>query len=122
MRQSAKCYPVRLGGLFRGAAPCCFAGPLSEWDVALGGASLTGRRPNRKSRLMVSEEEGRHGYCRKWWSPATRRCSRWYALHLHPCSRSCGSRAGNLRDPTFDDRFLKALATREAERVPCLPQ
>ena len=38
-------------GLFRGAAPCFFAGPLSEWDVALGGASL-----NKKSRLMVSQE------------------------------------------------------------------
>ena len=31
-----------------------------------------------------------------------------------------GSRAGNLRVPFFDDRFLKALDTREAERVPCL--
>jgi hypothetical protein len=28
----------------------------SEWDVALGGASLNGRRPNKKSRLMVSQE------------------------------------------------------------------
>ena len=41
---------------------------------------------------------------------AQARCSRWHALHLHPCSRSCGSRAGNLCDPIFDDRFLKALA------------
>ena len=32
-----KCY-LRIGGA--GAAPCYFAGPLSEWDVALGGASL----------------------------------------------------------------------------------
>src|SRR5215469_14148487 len=63
---------------------------------------------------------GSHVHSRKWWSPATRRCSRWCALHLHACSRSYGSCAGNLRDPIFDDRFLKALATWEAERVPCL--
>ena len=41
----------------RGATPYCFAGPLSEWDVGLGGASLNGRRPSKKSRLMVSQED-----------------------------------------------------------------
>src|SRR6516162_4753590 len=65
--------------------------------------------------LMEVVTGGSHGHSRKWWSPPTGSCSRWYALHLHPCSRSCGSRAGNLRDPIFDDRFLKTFATREAE-------
>jgi hypothetical protein len=34
--------------------------------------------------------------------------------YIYTCSRSCGFRAGNQRDPIFDDRFLKALTSREA--------
>src|SRR5262249_4277800 len=36
-----KCYPVKLGEALPWCSHC-FAGSLSEWDVALGGASLNG--------------------------------------------------------------------------------
>jgi hypothetical protein len=53
MPRFAKCYSVKLGELFRGAASRCFAGSLSGCDAGLGGASLKWAKAQESCRSLA---------------------------------------------------------------------